>query len=87
MDSCGGDCNPELIDRLQEQRDGLCDALQSLLEQCQDTGGDPGLERKLLRSANAAENKARQVAALMERADQTFQKNKQAVSGLLGGLE
>ena len=83
MNSCGGDCNPELIDRLQEQRDGLCDALQSLVEQWQNTGGDPCLERKLLRTANAAESKERQVVALMERADQTFHKNRQAVSGLL----
>lgn len=83
LDSCGGDCNPELIDRLQKQRDGLCDTLQELMEQWQDTGGDAGLERKLLRTANAAESKARQVAALMERADQKYWENRQAVAGRL----
>lgn len=83
LDSCGGDCTPELIDRLQKQRDDLCDTLQALVEQWQDTGGNSGLERKLLRTANAAESKARQVAALMERADQTFRKNRQAFSVLL----
>lgn len=84
LDSCGGgNCDPRLIDRLQKQRDGLCNDLQVLMEQWQDSGGDAGLERKLLRTANAAESKARQVAALMERADQKFWKNRQAVAGLL----
>ncbi len=83
LDSCGGDCNPELIDRLQKQRDVLCDTLQELVNQWQETGGDAGLERKLLRTANAAESKARQVAALKERSDETFRKNRQAVAGLL----
>lgn len=73
----------DTLENLERQEDTAMERLQELLARREEHGMDPSMDQALIKAANAAQSKARQVAAVTRMVQDHMVRNKAEIQGII----